>query len=164
MIPHKEDLSMDDNKDQTKDKGRPGYETPGEDKIIKSKSDAVPSPSATSEQRLQPLDSFIGGRVNEPPGDANPALDETIGYEKGQTSTADLLRAREGAEERVPRSLGKEMYADQTTHKRVDVGLSGDPEEEIYERREFTESDESSEIDMLGLRGPELPSEEEDGH
>jgi hypothetical protein len=161
---------MDDNKDQTGGKSSPGYDTPGEDRLIKSKSDAVPSPSATSEQRLQPPDSYIGGRVNEPPGDANPALDETIGYEKGQTSTADLLRAREGAEERVPRAMGKEMYADQTTRERRNDNLSGDPLEDddpealIYQEREFSEPDEPSEIDMLGLRGPELPSEEDDGH
>jgi hypothetical protein len=153
---------MNDDKNQTNDKGKPGYETPGEDTIIKSKSDAVPSPRETSEQRLQPPDSYIGGEVNETPGDANPALDETIGYEKGQTSTADLLRARESAEERIPRAMGKEMYADQSTKERVTVGLSGDPEEEIYERREFTESDEPDEIDMMGLGGPELSSEEDD--
>jgi len=141
---------------------KPGYETPGEDTVIKSGSDAVPSPSTTSEQRLQPPDSYIGGRVNEPPGDANPALDETIGYEKGQTSTADLLRAREAAEERIPRSMGKEMYADQVTNEQPRIGLSGNAEEEIYERREFTEPDEPDEIDMMGLGGPELSSKEDD--
>jgi len=153
---------MNDDKGQASDKGKPGYETPGEDTILKSKSDAVPSPSETSRQRMEAPDSYVGGEVNETPGDANPALDETIGYEKGQTSTADLLRARESAEERDARAMGKEIYADQSTKERVTVGLSGEPEEDIYERREFTEPDEPDEIDMMGLGGPELSSEEDD--
>jgi len=153
---------MNDDKGQASDKGKPGYETPGEDTILKSKSDAVPSPSETSRQRMEAPDSYVGGEVNETPGDANPALDETIGYEKGQTSPADLLRARESAEERDARAMGKEIYADQSTKERVTVGLSGEPEEDIYERREFTEPDEPDEIDMMGLGGPELSSEEDD--
>lgn len=153
---------MNEDKGQTSDKGKPGYETPGEDTLIKSHSDAVPSPTEPSEQRLQPPDSYIGGRVNEPPGDSNPALDETIGYEKGQTSTADLLRARESAEERDARAMGKEMYADQVTNARTPSRLSSDPEEDIYEKREFTEPDEPDEIDMMGLGGPDLASEKDD--
>jgi hypothetical protein len=149
---------------QDKNKSRDGYDTPGDDTIIRSSSDAVPSPSTRSEDRVGHPDSFIEGRVNETPGDANPALDETIGYEEGRTDTADLLRARESAEERIPRATGKPLYADQI-NRTPSSGVprdGGDPEEAIYRNREFSEPDEPSEIDMLGLRGPELASEEND--
>jgi hypothetical protein len=145
-----------------------GYDTPGQDKIIESSSDAVPSPSTTSGQRLETPDAFIGGEVNAAPGSANPALNETTAYEKGETSTADFLRARESAEEQRPRSTGKEMYADQTSGSEVDADLSYDPpldthaQESIYEKREFDESSEIPEEDLLGLRGSFLPPEESD--
>jgi hypothetical protein len=145
-----------------------GYDTPGQDRIIDSSSDAVPSPSATSEQRLETPDAFIGGEVNERPGDANPALNETTGYEKGEISTADLLRAREFAEEKRSRDLGTEMYADQTSGSEVEADLSYDPaldtsaQEAIYEKRELDEPDETPEQDMLGLRGSYLPPEKSD--
>jgi len=158
---------MNDDKGQNSDKGKPGYETPGEDTILKSHSDAVPSPSETSKHRLQAPDSYIGGEVNETPGDSNPALNETIGYESGQTSTADFLRAREAAEERDARAAGKEIYADQVNYARPGIGISGDPEEEIYGRREFSEPDESDEIheiDTMAMGGPDSPQEEDNDH
>jgi hypothetical protein len=163
-------MSNEQNEGRERDKSRDGYDTPGQDTIIRSNSDAVPSPSTRSEDRVQHPDSYIGGKVNEKPGDANPALDETIGYEEGRTDTADLLRARESAEERIPRTTGKELYADQinrapTSDQAAGVPMEGsDPEEAIYRDREFSEPDEPSETDMLGLGGPELASEENDGN
>src|SRR5438128_1954830 len=98
------------------DRGRaelPGYDTPGEDSIMRSTSRAVPSPSKTSKQRLTPPDPVIES-LGETPGDANPALAETVGAEQGQVSTADLLRARETAEEQRPRATGNiHPYQDQ---------------------------------------------------
>jgi hypothetical protein len=53
--------------------------------------------------------------INEEPGDANPALEETIGEEKGQVSTADLLRTRETAEEARLRGAQAQIYEDEST-------------------------------------------------
>jgi hypothetical protein len=89
----------------------PGYATPGQDRIVQSKSPAVPSPSETSEQRLTTPGSRIQS-INEQPGDANPALQETIGEEQGQVSTADMLRARETAEEERLRAAQAQIYQD----------------------------------------------------
>src|SRR5947209_9019809 len=75
-----------------------GYTTPGQDTIIQSGSPAVPSPSKPSEARLQTPRPVIES-IGEVPADANPALAETAGFEEGRTTTADLLRARESAEE-----------------------------------------------------------------
>jgi hypothetical protein len=159
---------MGNEQKEGQDESYRGFDTPGQDRIINSSSDAVPSPSATSGQRLETPDAFIGGEVNERPGDANPALNETTGYEKGETSTADFLRARESAEEQRSRSTGKEMYADQTSGSEVEADLSYDPaldtsaQEAIYERREFDEPSEIPEEDLLGLRGSYLPPEKSD--
>jgi hypothetical protein len=102
--------------DQTKNNGPvegAGYVTPGEDKIIKSASEAVPSPSRTSQERLQTPPARIES-LGATPGNANPALDETAGFEQGEASTADLLRARETAEEQLPRTSGNvHPYQDQ---------------------------------------------------
>ena len=159
---------MDNEQKEGQGKSYRGFDTPGQDRIIESSSDAVPSPSTPSEQRLETPDAFIGGEVNEPPGSANPALNETTGYEKGQTTTADLLRARESAEEQRPRDLGREMYADQTSGSEVESDLSYEPaldtraQEAIYEKREFDEPSEVPEQDMLGLRGPYVAPDESD--
>lgn len=89
-----------------------GFNTPGSDQIIESTSEAVPSASRTTEERLPSAKPAIES-LRETPGDANPALAETTGFEQGSASTADLLRAREVAEERLPRTAGVEPYQDQ---------------------------------------------------
>ncbi len=158
---------MKDEQNQAQSKAYRGYDTPGEDKIIKSSSDAVPSPNATSKQRLETPDDYIGGEVNERPGDANPALNETISYERGEESTADFLRARESAEEQRSRKRGSEIYADQSTDE-DDIGnaaYDATPDHNIEEAiREYGEPSEVPEEDLLGLRGPHVAPEESDGH
>ncbi|HET6262665.1 MAG TPA: hypothetical protein VFG99_10575, partial [Chloroflexia bacterium] len=91
-----------------------GYDTPGGATIERSTSSAVPAPSQTSEERLTTPQDTIQS-IGETPGDANPALVETIGAAQGQVSTADLLRAREGAEEQGLRVAQAEAYADQAS-------------------------------------------------
>ncbi|MFL5732708.1 MAG: hypothetical protein ACJ78Q_05845 [Chloroflexia bacterium] len=105
----------------TNQHNNPGYDTPGNDTIIKSTSPAVPSPSKTGQERLSPPDPAAVPR-GETPGDANPALDETVGFEQGQTGTADLLRARETAEEEAVRARGD-------IHPYQDEGLGDAPDE-----------------------------------
>lgn len=90
-----------------------GYQTPGEDKVVESSSSAVPSPTQTSEQRLDAPKPVIES-IGETPGSANPALVETVGAAQGQVSTADMLRARETAEEQGLRGVGAEAYAEQS--------------------------------------------------
>ena len=89
-----------------------GYDTPGQDTIIESTSSAVPSPSRTTEERL-PSHKPVLESINETPGDANPAVVETVGAEKGQVSTADMLRVREAAEEQHLREASDVAYQDQ---------------------------------------------------
>ncbi len=93
-----------------------GYATPGSDTIIESTSEAIQSPSQTSETRMDAPSSVIES-LGETPGDANPALAETVGAQQGETSTADMLMAREGAEEDRLRATGADnadaMYQDQ---------------------------------------------------
>jgi hypothetical protein len=93
-----------------------GYATPGDDTIIESTSEAVQSPTRSGEERSQAPKPVIQS-INERPGDSNPALSETIGAQSGQTSTADMLAARESAEEAGPRAAGAgaadSMYQDQ---------------------------------------------------
>lgn len=48
------------------------------------------------------------------PGSDNPALEETYAEAAGDIPTADLLRARESAEEQRLRNQGAEIYADQS--------------------------------------------------
>jgi hypothetical protein len=90
-----------------------GWETPGQERIIESRSDAVPSPSQTADERIDAPDAYIE-TINERPGDANPALDETLAHNQGTGSTADMLRARETAEEQNLRQAGGQIYADQS--------------------------------------------------
>lgn len=89
-----------------------GYSEPGRDEILQSNQPTVPSPKETANQRLTTPDSYIKS-INEKPGDANPALNETAGEEQGTMSTADMLRAREGAEEQYMRRAQEQMYQDQ---------------------------------------------------
>ncbi len=160
---------MDDRQSQEQDRGYRGYDAPGEDKVISNTSEAVPSPSVTGRQRMEAPDAFIGGDVNEKPGDDNPALDETTGFAQGKSNTADLLRAREDAEEQITLKRGNEEYADQTTNPDATGGPApyetqdSDAEEAIYEKREFDEPTEPSELDMLGLRGLNIPPDDSDG-
>ena len=157
-----------DKQSQAQNSSYQGYGTPGDDKILPNTDEAVSSPSVTSRQRMEPPDPYIGGDVNEKPGDANPALNETIGFEQGTASTADLLRARESAEETPTREAGAEMYADQppdedaTGRPTFRDTQDSDPEEGIYQKREFDEPSEPTELDMLGLRTPNLPPDETD--
>ena len=90
-----------------------GYETQGEDKVVESRSSAVPSPTQTSEQRLDAPKPVIES-IGETPGSANPALAETVGTSQGQVSTADMLRARETAEEQGLKEVGALAYAEQS--------------------------------------------------
>jgi hypothetical protein len=159
---------MDDNQSGTQGGSYGGYDTPGDEEIISSSSDAVPSPSETSRQRVEAPDSFIGGAVNEKPGDDNPALNETIGYEEGKSSTADLLRARESAEEQMTGAPRTEAYADQGlssgTSGQVpyDVNQLDNPDMATYDRREFTEPTEPSEFDLLEENETDGPPEDND--
>jgi hypothetical protein len=89
-----------------------GYDTPGRDTIIESTSPAVPSPSRTAEERLTTPKSYISS-IDEQPGDANPALAETVGEEQGKLTTAEMLRARETAEEQPVEAAGIRPYQDE---------------------------------------------------
>ncbi len=90
--------SPDANGEQSGPPEGTGYQTPGQDTLLQSSSPAVPTPGMTSESRPQTPPSRIEA-IGETPADSNPALAETVGFEEGRTSTADLLRARETAEE-----------------------------------------------------------------
>lgn len=94
--------------------GEPDYYVSGQDKVLESSSAAVPAPSMTEEQRLSDP-GFAFQSTGETPGAANPALAETIGEEEGRVSTADLLRARETAEETPVLARGLPTYEDQST-------------------------------------------------
>lgn len=95
----------------------PGYHTPGQDSTLQSTSEAVPTPGQTSEQRLDDPKPYIEA-ISATPGEANPALGETLGAEQGSTGTADLLMAREAAEERPVREDGIRGYQDQSAGSR----------------------------------------------
>jgi hypothetical protein len=99
--------------------GQPGYHTPGQDTTIQSTSEAVPTPDQTSEERLDDPKPYIDA-INSTPGEANPALRETVGAQEGTTSTVDLLLARETAEERPVRQEGVRPYQDQSSGSRPD--------------------------------------------
>lgn len=158
---------MDDNESRTQSGSYSGYDTPGEDRIISSNSDAVPSPSETGRQRMETPDPFICGEVNEKPGDDNPALNETLGFDEGKSNTADILRARESAEENIG-NPNNETYADQGVTSGTagqapyDINQVEDPQRAIYDRRELGEPTEPSERDMLDIRTPNVPPEESD--
>lgn len=101
------------NRQGTGDTEGTGYSTPGDEQIIKSNSPAVQSPSMTSEERIEAPKPVIE-TIGEAPGSANPALAETAGTQTGEVSTADMLGAREAAEEELLRNQGAQLYADQT--------------------------------------------------
>lgn len=90
-----------------------GFATPGEDKIVESTSSAVPSPSVPSEGRLEAPKPVIE-TFGEAPGSSNPALAETVGVAEGKVSTADMLLARETAEEQGVRAAGAPLYEGQS--------------------------------------------------
>jgi hypothetical protein len=96
-----------------------GWENPGDEKIIESNSEAIPSPSRTADERIQAPDGYIEA-IKERPGDANPALGETLAHNQGTGSTADMLRAREAAEEQRLREADAHIYADQAPNTRPD--------------------------------------------
>ncbi len=141
---------------------RPGYETPGRDAIEQSTSAAIPSPTETTEQRIQAPQPAIKS-INETPGDANPALAQTIGEEQGTVSTADMLRARESAEERGPRRIDAEIYQEQPPQganpselRTTDSGRPNWPNDQrnyIEEEEDFTNVQEDF---MAGTAGESL--------
>lgn len=88
-----------------------GYETPGQDRVLQSNSPAVPSPSRPSEEKLTTPKPYLQS-IGEQPADANPALGETAAAERGQASTADMLSARETAEEQYLRDAQAHVYQD----------------------------------------------------
>ena len=102
-----------------------GWATPGQDRIVESRSEAVPSPSRTADERMEAPDAYIES-IGEQPGDANPALGETLGQQEGTTSTADLLRERESAEEQRLRNAGGHIYADQPPNTRPEEWADAD--------------------------------------
>lgn len=129
------------------DSGFQAYQTPGSDSIIESTSSAVPSPSISSEDKLSVPKPIIGS-IGEMPGDANPALVETMGAVQGQVSTADLLRARESAEEQGLRAGGNIAYQEQsdqagpgtTKMAQTDTGRPNWPDERKESPAEYMES------------------------
>lgn len=88
-----------------------GYQTPGEDRLLQSNSPAVPSPSRPSEDKLTTPRPYLRS-IDEQPADANPALPQTVAEGQGQANTADLLRARETAEEQYLRDAQAHIYQD----------------------------------------------------
>lgn len=127
------------------DAGMPGYHTPGQDTTLQSTSEAVPTPANTSEQRLDDPKPYIES-IDETPGDANPALAQTVGVEQGTTSTADLLREREAAEERPVVQDGLRPYQDQSSGTRpeqfqdADSGRPNWPDDKQEEPINYMES------------------------
>ena len=76
-----------------------------------------------SRQGIGKGDKVAGGAG---PGSDNPALEETYAEKAGEISTADLLSARESAEEQRLRDGGAEMYADQSPTARADEHQDAD--------------------------------------
>lgn len=135
---------MDDKNSGDAGQGFQGYATPGEDAIAQSTSPAVPAPSQTSEERLTTPQDTIQS-IGATPGDANPALVETIGAAQGNVSTADLLRAREAAEEQGLRAAQAEAYADQASgvaseFEDTDAGRPNWPNDRREESVEYMDS------------------------
>ena len=75
------------------------FDSHGEDKLLESNSPVVPSPSQQSDDRTRPPDPYLSSLGGATPGSDNPALDQTRKHGLGEASTADMLRAREAAEE-----------------------------------------------------------------
>jgi len=116
----------------------------------------VPSPSKTSNERLTEPDPVIDS-IGETPGDANPALPETVEFEQGQLSTADLLRAREAAEEEPVRARGDaHPYQDQglgdasDEFDRSDTGRPAWPDDRQENPIEYMESPRADSSLMAG--------------
>jgi len=139
-----------------------GYQTPGEDKVLDSDSSAVPSPTKPGEQRLDTPKPVIES-IGETPGDANPALVETVGASQGQVSTADMLRARETAEEQGLKQAGAQAYSDQSQgaalpkeFTQTDSGRPNWPDDRRQQPTEYMESPRAdisyppSSIDKVG--------------
>src|SRR3954449_2154461 len=132
-----------------------GYQTPGADRLDQSTSPAVPSPSRTTEERLQTPKSRIDS-IGETPADANPALDETIGFEEGTASTADLLSAREFAEEQPPRARGNaHPYEDESNSTAdefevKDAGRPNWPDDRRQDPLEYMEAPRANEPLLSG--------------
>jgi hypothetical protein len=110
---------MGNQSDESNQQSFKGWENPGQERIIESTSEAVPSPSRTADERIDAPDAYIES-IGARPGDANPALDETLAHNEGTGSTADMLRVREAAEEENLRQAGGHMYADQAPNTRPD--------------------------------------------
>ncbi|MDQ3929171.1 MAG: hypothetical protein M3328_08490 [Chloroflexota bacterium] len=140
---------MSDNEQNNRGTGQqadtPGYHTPGQDTTLRSTSEAVPTPSETSEQRLDDPKPYIEA-INATPGEANPARGETVAAEQGGESTADLLIARETSEERPVREEGIRPYQDQSAGTRpeqfrnADSGRPTWPDDKQEEPIEYMEA------------------------
>ena len=136
------------------DAGLKGFGSPGEDRILHSSSEAIPSPSQTSDERSKPADPYIES-LGEAPGDDNPALRETIGMQTGEVSTSELLRARESAEETNLREAQAEMYADQQSLDpsewgEKDRGRPNWPSDRVENPNEYMESPRADSAYMAG--------------
>lgn len=139
-----------------------GYEAPGSDQIVESVSPAVPSPSMQSEERLTTPRPVIQS-INETPGDANPALVETIGAAQGELSTADMLRTREAAEEQVLRAGGASVYQDESNStagrlEQVDTGRPNWPDDRRETPLEYMAPPRADAAFLGGTAGTEDPS------
>lgn len=126
-----------------------GYSTPGADRIIQSSSEAVPSPSASMEQRLTTPKGTITS-LGETPADANPALAQTVAEESGQGTTAEMLLARETAEEQYLRNAQANIYQDQgpdTMDRQFSKSDSGQPDSPYaYQEDATTRSIDSTDV------------------
>ena len=106
---------MEDGKDGEQGSTFKAYDSPGEERLRTSNSPAAPIPSKTSDERAQAPDPYLSSLGGATPGSDNPALDHTRNHALGQVSTADLLRAREFAEEEYLRRGGSEGAVPGTT-------------------------------------------------
>jgi hypothetical protein len=102
--------------------------------------------------------------THETPGDANPALAETLAFEEGTLSTAELLRARETGEARLAsvsqdRDLG--LAGRPPFHEAPVLPIIGDdPEEDIYDREEMHTLDEEPETHIFSPKMVNIPPRE----
>jgi hypothetical protein len=126
LRPHNE------SKAEARGKSYEGYGMPDTGAVEHSTSPAVPSPRRAGDDHLTTPPSTVEA-TGEEPGSANPALEETVALSQGQASTADLLRAREAAEEELQRQAGAEapVYTGRpssTTPDEFEVKDAGRPE------------------------------------
>ncbi len=93
------------------------------------------------------------GYYHDTPGDANPALVETLGFAEGTVTTADLLRARETAEATLPgaaQDRDKGLVGGPHFHEPPVLPIVGyDAEEDIYDREEMHSLDEEPEMHVF---------------